>query len=154
MPTPKKATALHVLNGNPSKIKDLGKNEPKPAPVGPPCPDWLPGEAKQLWNTEAPRLERLGLLCETDGDEFARYCLLSVRAKQAELEIEREGLTVDGAVKGTKVKNPMVQIARDYSAAASKIADKFGLSPVSRSRIEVSGAKDDDDPMEQLLRKG
>ncbi len=152
MPTPKKPTALHVLHGNPSKIKDVGKREPKPKPVCPPCPGWLPKKAKEIWKAEAPVLEPLGLLCETDGEEFARYCLLTARAQQAELAIENDGLTVDGAVKGTKVKNPMVQIARDYSAAASKIADKFGMNPVSRSRIEVDG-KESADEMETLLSR-
>lgn len=153
MPTPKKPTALHLLNGNPSKIKNLGKNEPKPKPLTPVCPSWLPDKARQIWEEEAPRLERLGLLTEVDGEEFARYCLLTLRAREAEKIVEEKGMMIDGAVKGTKVKNPAVQIARDYMAAATKMADKFGINPVSRTRIETAGIETEEDPMEALLSK-
>lgn len=151
MPTPKKPSALHVLNGNPSKIKDLGKNEPKPIPLMPDCPDWLPDAAKEIWKEEAPRLERLGLLTEIDGEEFARYCLLTVRARQAEREVEEKGIMVPGAVKGTMVKNVAVAISRDYNAAASKLADKFGMNPVSRRGIEIK--PDDTGKRKSLLSR-
>lgn len=137
MPTPKKPTALHVLNGNPSKLKDLGKNEPKPTPIRPECPEWLNKEAKDKWKELAPQLEQLGLLTKIDGDEFARYCQFTVRAKQAEENVEKNGVLVNGAVPGTMVKNPAVQIARDYAQAASRLADKFGLSPSARNGLEV-----------------
>ncbi len=152
MPTPKKPTNLHILNGNPSKIKDLGKNEPKPAPKKPDCPDWLPGEARKIWEEEAPKLEKLGLLTEIDGEEFARYCATTYRARQAEVEVEKNGIMVPGAVKGTMVKNVAVAISRDYHAAATKMADKFGMNPVARTRIETPG-EEEADPMESLLSR-
>ncbi len=150
MPAPKKPTNLKLLEGNPGK-RPLPENEPKPKPLMPACPDWLPNEAKAIWEEEAPRLEVLGLLTEIDGEEFARYCLLTIRARQAETELEKSTLLVPGAVPGTMVKNPLVQVSRDYNAAASKLADKFGLNPASRTKIEVK--PDEGEERESLLSK-
>ncbi len=116
------------------------------------CPAWLPDEAKEKWSTLAPMLEKLGLLRNVDADELARYCLYVVRAIDAEGEVERDGVTVAGAVPGTKVKNPAVQIARDYNAMASRIADKFGMSPSARNGLSF-GEKDDGDEMQQYMKK-
>lgn len=147
----KKPVELKLLEGTFRKDRDtIG---PKPKPLRPKCPSWLPRKAKLHWNKLAPMLERLGLLTEIDGDEFARYCLYTVRAREAEEDIQRRGLLVPGE-KGGLVKNPACQLARDYGAAASRLAAKFGLSPADRNGLPVNVGDDDDDPMmEKLLSK-
>ena len=145
----KQPTELKLLNG--TFRKDRDKVGPVPANKMPECPIWLPVEAKEKWDELAPKLQKLGLLTEIDGDEFARYCLFMVRSIDAEGEVEK-GLLVDGAVPGTRVKNPAVQIARDYAAMASKIADKFGMNPSSRNGLDVD-KEQKDDAFERLLDK-
>jgi len=132
---------------------DRDREGPKPAPVSLKCPSWLPTKAKRRWAELAPKLEKLGLLREIDGDEFARYCLYTIRQREAEEDIKKRGLLVPGAVPGTMVKNPAVQIARDYATLASRLADKFGLNPSARNGLSV-GEDEEDDPMEALLSKG
>ena len=144
----KKPAELKLLEGTFRKDRDtMG---PRPRPLKPKYPSWLPRLAKLHWNKYAPILESLGLLTEIDGDEFARYCLYTVRARQAEEDIERRGLLVEGE-KGGLVKNPSCQLARDYGAAASKLAAKFGLNPADRNGLPVYTEPDDDDPMSRLL---
>lgn len=145
----KKPAELKLLEGTFRNDRDT--TGPKPAPVKPQYPSWLPRKAKLKWNELAPKLERLGLLTEVDGEEFARYCLYSVRQREAEEDVEKRGLLVPGE-KGGLVKNPACQLARDYGTAASRLAAKFGLNPADRDGLPV----DDDEPeseMEKLLSK-
>ena len=146
----KKPTDLKILNGTFRNDRDT--EGPKPKPIKPKYPAWLPRKAKLKWNELAPKLENLGLLREIDGEEFARYCLYTVRAREAEEDISKKGLLVPGATPGTMVKNPSVQIARDYSAAASRLADKFGLNPSSRNGLNLNEDNSEDDFMEYLIR--
>ena len=143
---------------------DRDSHEPRPAPIRPECPGWLPAEAVKEWDSLAPALERLGLLTSIDGDQFAFYCLFTARARQAEKLINDMGLLVKSARgDGQMVKNPAVQIARDYGAAASKMADKFGLNPSSRAGLGITQADEgvlnkfirdrEYDEMESLLTK-
>lgn len=148
----KEPVELKLLKGTFRSDRD-NKNIPKPIPVAPKCPSWLPAKAKRLWNRLAPKLEQLALLREIDCDEFTRYVLATIRQRQAEEDIERRGILVPGAVPGSVVKNPSVQIARDYGIVASRLADKFGLSPSARASLpKTEGVDDPDDPLECLLR--
>ncbi len=48
----------------------------------PPCPAWLPLEAKRIWRKEAPALYKSGLLSYIDGPAFGNYCLIRAQLKQ------------------------------------------------------------------------
>lgn len=146
----RKPTALKVLEGNPGR-RPLPKNEPKPQPIAPGCPDWLPAAAIRYWNELAPRLEKLGLLTEVDGAAFADYCLCLARLEEAERDIEKRGLLVDGD-RG-KVKNPAAQLAREYRAAAQKWAARFGLDPASRAGLDIA-KEGPEDELEEFLKAG
>jgi hypothetical protein len=76
---PPKPTALKLLQGNPGK-RPLNDREPKPA-VGCEMPEFVKGDPLYVaeWNREAPRLIRLGILTEIDGDILGRVCVLRVK---------------------------------------------------------------------------
>ncbi|BDG62329.1 phage terminase small subunit P27 family [Caldinitratiruptor microaerophilus] len=143
----RKPTALKVLSG--TARPDRMKNEPKPRPVAPPCPKGLPKEARRLWKEMAPKLERLGLLTETDGPAFADLCLCWARLKEAERDISERGLLVDG--ERGKVKNPAAQLAREYRAAAQKWAARFGLTPADRGVLDLPQQEDEADDFLEFL---
>jgi phage terminase small subunit len=84
-----KPTHLKVLSGNPGR-RPLPESEPKPQPVAPPCPDWLPEEARAKWDELAPELERLGLLTAVDGPAFAMTLLHYALAVEAAKRIDKE----------------------------------------------------------------
>lgn len=108
-PTP---TALKKLAGNPGK-RALPKNEPEPAGLVA-RPDWLNVGARKVWEEYAPRLERLGLLTELDGDTLGQWCTLAAefRASPEEMSANR--------------------IAR-----MDALQQRFGMDPGSRTRIQV-----------------
>ncbi len=149
---PKPAAAeLKVLSG--TFRADRDKETPKPAPIMAEPPEWLPDSAKDMYQKTAPGLVRLGILSAIDADEYGRYCLYTLRQAQCETYIEKTGLLIASAREGDahRVKNPACQLARDYGAAASKLADKFGLNTVSRNNISVNTEAPELDEMEKLL---
>lgn len=135
-------TSLKVLMGNPGK-RPLNKNEPKPKPVAPPCPAWLPAKAKYYWRQVAPELERLGLLTAVDGPALAvALTHLAIIAEAAAI-IKRDGiLTTDldhPAPDGTpgQRKHPANQLIRDSSAAFKQWVSEFGLTPAARVGLSL-----------------
>lgn len=143
-PTP---TSLRLLRGNPGK-RAINKREPKPAPLRPTCPRWLNVEAKREWRRVVPELERLGLLTRVDRAELAAYCQSWARWKEAEEFIEKHGPAIpirdaDGRVKYLQ-QIPQVSISQKERQAMRAFASEFGLSPSSRSRIQVPEQQADD----------
>jgi len=145
----RKPTQLKILQG--TARKDRLKNEPKPRPIRPKCPRWLPPEGKRKWKQLAPKLEKLGLLTEVDGEKLAAMCLHWSILLEAAKDVKERGILIPSAREdGALVKNPSLQILRDNSAAFCKIAGEFGLDPVNRGRIDVK-VEQEKDPLEQLL---
>ena len=150
-PTP---TAIKILHGNPGK-RPLNKHEPMPEKKAPTCPKWLDDEAKKEWKRLAPQMEQLGILTEADRTAFASYCQAYARWKEAEEFISQHG-TIVKTPSGYWQQVPQVSIAQTYLKIMNKIAEQFGLTPSSRSRIiagsdDYSASKDD---MEDLLGGG
>jgi P27 family predicted phage terminase small subunit len=117
------------------------KREPKPKSTAPRCPAWLDKDGKAVWKQLVSMLADLGVLANTDGNALARYCRLWGRWKQADAFIQKYGETYplkdnDGKVKCFQ-QHPQVGIVNKLSASLLKLEQEFGLTPASRSRINV-----------------
>lgn len=149
-----KPSHLKEVEGNPGK-RPLNENEPRPRPVAPACPRWLPPEAKKEWKRVAPILKRLGLLTEIDGDALMAYCWAVHRFKHAaRMLLPGE----DGKYKdivttpnGHYQANPYVTMANQALKEMRAFQTEFGMTPSSRSRITLPGLEEDDE-MEALLK--
>ncbi len=152
---PRKPTKLHLINGNPSKL-DLDerlRKEPQPRPSIPKWPTWLNKHAKKEWKRVVPMLDELGLLTEIDMAALAAYCQSYARWKQAEELVEEHGLTYVHTNKGGEdndTARPEVAIAHKYLDKVKAFATEFGLTPSSRTRIEVP-KNETTNEMERLL---
>jgi P27 family predicted phage terminase small subunit len=156
MGRPPKPTALHVLNGNPSKKKDLGKHEPKPAPVVkiPSPPSWMNPDGKKAWKRLGPELERLGLLTVIDIETFAAACQSYGVWVECEQYLKKNGRTygyTNKAGETNDIARPEVKIGQKALDQFKGLMSEFGLSPASRTRIEVKPPEGGQDPMEALL---
>jgi P27 family predicted phage terminase small subunit len=151
MGRPRKPTNLKVLEGNPGK-RPLPENEPKPVPIAPPCPAHLDSRAKKEWKRITPELEHLGLLTRIDMAALAAYCQAYSRWIEAEKMIRKHGMLVKNQ-KGYPVVSPYMAIINKSLEQMKSYLTEFGLTPASRSRIDVKPPAEDIDPMEQLLRK-
>mgnify|MGYP000858287196 FL=1 len=148
-----KPTALKVLEGNPGK-RPLPQNEPKPKPIAPERPTWLTGEGKKMWDRLAPELERLGLLTAIDGEAFAAACQCWKIYVDCQKYLKKHGLTYTYTNKAgaeNEIERPQVKIAQKALDQFRAFCSEFGLTPSSRTRIEVKPLEGEEDLMEALL---
>lgn len=118
-----------------NEARPLGK--PKP-------PAWLKQnpEALKEFKRLVRELSAMGLVGSLDANALTRYTVLWVRWRQAEEMVKKGGDTFvikgdDGKVK-TIMPAPHVAIARQLSEQLARIEGEFGMTPSSRSRIEVA----------------
>jgi phage terminase small subunit len=95
-----KPTAQQISEGDPRK---LGKNklreklasEPNASKGLPGCPEHLNGRARAAWTFWCEELGKMNLDCRPDAQMLEGACVNYSRAVQADLQIEREGITVE-----------------------------------------------------------
>lgn len=138
-----KPTAVKKRAGNPGKRKLGKKTEPKPKVAAlPEPPEHLAELGKQCWEYYAEHLHKLGLLSTIDLFAFEGFCFNYGRYVEAELAIEEEGAVLETF--STWKKNPWVDIGRAARNDCLKFATEFGLTPSSRTRIDVVPPKPED----------
>ncbi|MBX9877620.1 MAG: phage terminase small subunit P27 family [Candidatus Obscuribacterales bacterium] len=143
-PAPK-PTALKEAEGNPGK-RPLNKREPKPDLALPKCPDFLSDLAKKEWDRVVGQLFRNRLMTDLDAMNLAGMCQALKRAVAADKILEKSGYTMT-TMQGNEIQRPEVSISRNSWAEYRKFAVEFGMSPASRSRIQIdnnSGADEED----------
>ena len=144
-----KPTALKILEGNPGGRK-LNENEPKPRPLVPDCPRWLSGKARKVWEKLAPMLGNMGVLTEADEIALAVTCSLYARYKDLERIIDKKGYTGKSSKSGKRAM-PELAMSRDCLRLLKSFLSEFGLTPSSRSRINLT-PPENDDPLEKYFR--
>lgn len=154
---PPKPTRLKVITGNPGH-RPMNANEPQPTGI-PDCPDHLDGAAKAEWSRISEELASIGLLTSVDRAALAAYCQAYSRWQDAEHGIAKHGLVVSVGRKDDPKKSPY-PIPSPYVAIANKALElmhkflcEFGMTPASRTRIQVtqpSAAPDDWDDLDSI----
>ena len=134
-------TPTAILNRRGSRCQNASRNEPRPDRSVPRCPSWLDPAAKACWKQIVPQLHQMGVLAKIDGNAITRYCRLWSRWVAAEKFIEKHGESYPLKDSNGKVKCyqqfPQVAIAHRLSIALTKLEGEFGMTPASRTRIEV-----------------
>src|SRR5712691_12498634 len=140
---PAAPTSLKLLKGE--KRSRINLNEPKPDSPSPPKPQkWLSPDAKSIWWALAPEMHAKEVLTDWDREAFAVFCEAVVHHRQACELVNTSASLVRGA-QGNLVKNPALQIARDQAQIIRAYAHEFGLTPASRSGLELPTTQDFDD---------
>jgi phage terminase small subunit len=130
---PSKPTALKVLEGNPGK-RPLPKAEVKPE-IGAEPPPWLTAPlARAEWERIAPRLLKLGLLTEIDGEAFGLMC----------------GHLAD-AGEQMRMSRP---VDPRLTSEIRQFLSQFGMTPASRSKVAGKPAEDADPFAEWRVSSG
>lgn len=142
-----KPTAQRKLEGNPSKRK-LNSREPKPK-RGTLVPSQLNATAAEFIKRMRPVLDDTGILTDADIpalEMMANHYALAWRAAQV---VNDDGLIVVDAF-GSVHKHPMLQVMKDNSALLRAYMGEFGMTPSSRTKLQVP-EKNEVDELEQLL---
>ncbi len=111
-------------------------------------PAYLPDKAKELWRTLAPDLIATDRLRPEDLPLFEMLCMAYYFSIYAGAMMVKEGITIkDGAHRDTPRSHPSSRVWRDAVGVLRQLACEFGVTPSSRSRLELpAGAADPPDP--------
>lgn len=105
-----------------------------PITKAPNPPAWLTKEAKAEWKRVLPYLVEAGYLTEADLPGVENYCIAMGKVREIEALFRAGGL--DHKLFG--MQNRAMQTARQLAA-------EFGISPVARTRLNLTGHDDEDD---------
>lgn len=134
-----KPTNLRILGGN-AGHRPLPENEPEPEIGTMDAPDGLSEKAQGQWDLVAKQLYDCGLLTELDKPALVQYCEAYARWSDANEHIKTYGAVVK-APSGFPVQSPYLAIANKAFDQMSKLLVEFGMTPSSRTRIEVKPPK-------------
>lgn len=147
-PTP---THIKIVEGNPGKRK-LPENEPKPAKLTrvPTAPKFLSEEAKKYWKSVAKPLQETGILTELDTTALSLLCVQYGRMVESLKEASEGDLIV--VVNGQLMINPSFAMSDRAHDRVLKLLVEFGLTPSSRTRIQVKTGDEEKKKGPQSLR--
>ena len=151
-----KPLELAEWQGNPGK-RSLDASEAPVERLKLRAPDELDEVALQEWN----RVAGLGIskLVVTAADRavLAAYCMAYSRWMAAEKAIAElaskdkfgRGLIIKTS-NGNVVQNPMVGVANKARESMARMASELGLTPVSRTRMNIKQSESPDDPFADI----
>lgn len=150
MPGPAaKPSALRLVEGTDRKGRpgrlDVSR-EPIPSAEPPRPPYALAEEVQQVWDETVVHLLQMGTGSATDANQLAVYCEAVVLHRRASRQVNGGDLLQMGDK--TMVANKAIAIQRDTVSTIIRLAQEFGLTPASRTRVEVAkrDAKEDANP--------
>lgn len=137
-------TQMRIITGNPQH-RPMPEGEPRPDPALPEPPIELDADALAEWDRLAPQLFRYGLLTHVDRGALAVCCAAYGTWVQAERELKRLreekpdtlGGMLDTTSNGNRIQHPVMGVRNTAMREYMRVAGEFGLTPVSRTRINV-----------------
>jgi len=129
-------------------VPDRMDGQPEP-------PGDLDETGRLIWNGTIKELNDKGMLYNIDIPLLKVYCVAYARMEKAHLQLLKDGeVIVEVNTRGEtrQVVSPWVTIWNKSFEAASKLALQFGLTPVSRNKIEIP-EKPKEDAISLLLKQ-
>ena len=114
------------------------KKRPRPGFNAPQAPKHLSFAAKKLWRVYVKQLRDAGILTELDGAQLADLCTMETRLLQITRQINEN------------FDLKLVRIERDLAQQVRMMRGDFGMSPLTRTKVEVHTVNAADE-LEQLL---
>jgi len=144
-----KPTAKRIAEGN-REHRTINHFEPRPEEKAPRRPRVLQGEERRSWRYLVRELDKMGTLASSDRGDMTAYChwwgtLLKAKSKLAELKSmagEKDAEVIKTA-SGNYIQNPWLGIANTAAKELTKVCEKMGLDPTSRTRIKLLERSDD-----------
>ena len=140
-------TSIKVINGSFSKNpKRRNKKEPVAPDGAPECPDYLSDLAKIEWWYMCSILNEMGLASRAARAALEIYCQTIAEWRHACEMVARHGAVIQMKTKsgGIPKRNPFDLIRERTAQMCAKMLTEFGLTPSSRSRVQVDRKATDD----------
>lgn len=132
---PRKPTALKLVNGTPGK-RHANSAEPEPMLLNdlePPA--HLSDRSAAVWREVAPMLRRLQVLTEADVISLEMLCDAVADYRHARAVRGDEFVAI--SAKGSEMISQWLVAQQMSSKRAEAFMSKFGMDPVSRSKVMV-----------------
>jgi len=152
-----KPLALHVVEGNLKKMakprREKHENSPQPSLELRGPPETFNDDQRAIW----ARLQEdcaVGLLARSDYDILVSYVLLvAARDKAMKLFIETgcQVLVKSNDSNNRMLSNPLMREIRRVLEQLRPLQVELGLTPMSRSRIQVAKAPEEEDELGRFL---
>jgi P27 family predicted phage terminase small subunit len=155
---------MKILHGEPNKDR-INFKEPKPLSLKTTCPAHLSSHAKSEWKRIVPELEAMGIFSKIDRAALAAYCQAYGRWVDCELkikEIQAEAIknskdSINAYLlktqAGNVIINPLLSVSNKALEQMRQFLTEFGLTPVSRTRINTDMDTKQEDEFEELLSR-
>jgi len=148
-PAPK-PSAIEALEGFPGK-RAPNRREPKPASGRPKMPGYLDARAKKEWRRLCPMLERMRVLTEVDAIALTNLCVDCSLLQQAQESLAKTGLLTKTTKSGVIHQNPLLNVVSVTTDRVTRALREFGMTPASRSRVQMMPEDTRMDAIEQAL---
>lgn len=135
-PAPK-PTQLRLLHGD--RKDRINHNEPVTRDVLPEPPEGMAADVREIWDYTLRELQFMKIAAASDRDALVAYCEAVVAHRKASAILAKTSVLIKG-LHGGMVRNPALQIQRDAAQTMCRFAQEFGLTPSSRTRIQVDAA--------------
>lgn len=142
-------TVVKLVRGNPGK-RPLNENEPQPEKIRriPQPPSALKGNkvATATWKKLARKLMDMRVLGDVDVYALEQLCSWYARWHSAEAMLQKHGDVIPTS-NNNLIQSPYLPIARRASEMMLKFMAELGLTPSSRSRVDLWQANGDSDDL-------
>lgn len=153
MANPRKPTALKIAEG--TFRKDRAVNEPTPSTVDVSkmkAPEHFDDVHKTMWDEYVEELTSLGVLTVIDKMAFEVMFEIYIEIQEFKAAIEEEGKYVTDD-RGNKRRNPLISQVNQLRQTLRQFLSEFGMTPASRTKINVKDKQEEMSPLEKLMRK-
>ena len=145
---------IHEMQGsykkNPQRRKDSPKGSGRPQK-----PRHLDGIAAKEWTRIVKLLDKMGVLSETDAPTIEQYCEAYSDWRLAKEKVLKSGIAIVSKDKAGNViarRNPFMIEKRQAAKQCAQILIELGMSPSSRTRLQVEAQDTGDDWFDRALR--
>lgn len=145
-----KPTARKKAAGNPGK-RAINDDEPDfglVIDIDP--PEWILGEAREMWLRVTPPLLAQKVLQVTDLHNVEGFCMAYSNWRASAVHIATHGIVMEGAT-GGPIKNPALTALAEAAKQMVTFGAMLGLDPASRQRLTGGGNKKTDNPFGKLI---
>lgn len=150
---PKTPSHLRLVKGNPSK-RAINKNEPKPPSGVPPIPKHFDKRGKYWFKRMGEELDAVGVMSTLDAKALELLVEAYTEYRHHCEVLDEEGYTYQtGSATGEKIvkAHPAAAMKADAWKRIRAMLSEFGMTPASRSKVEIK-APAGEDPFAKFLK--
>lgn len=148
-----KPVETHERNGNPSRLdlksrllisKKINRERPSP-------PDHLDKTAREHWEKIVPDLEAMGTLAKIDAGSLEALCQAYSNMTRAAKDLKKLDSLFYKTPNGSLQQIPQIGIFNKSASLYKSYASEFGLTPSSRTRVDMPDGDTTGDKMGEIL---